>query len=976
VIYAFAEFELDTQLFELRRQGQPCPLEPQVFNVLRYLIEHADHVVSKEELLENLWPGRVVSESALTSRLKTARQILGDSGREQRLIKTLHGRGYRFIGSVERRAGAEPGRVEPAREAARGVAPTVPVSRAPAPVGREPEIALLDRHWQAAGAGNLQIVFIEGEAGLGKTTLIAAFLARVRAGADARVAVGQCVELGAGGEAYMPVLDALDALCRGPGGDEVVACLEDIAPTWLLQLPGLVGAEERQRIEQRVLGVTQERMLREFAAAARALGESRPLLLVLEDLHWCDPSTLALLAWLGRRNESIRLFILCSHRPGEAPEPARSLAETVYGLRLRGLARLIVLDPLEPAEITAYLEQRFPGCTIPRAVVETLHAHTEGNPLFLVSVVDSWVDRGMLVESADGWRLQAQDVRLFDLIPDTLRLLINDQLNRLAPLQRRLLEAGSAVGVRFPAALVEGLLAQEGEPCERELTELAEGSPFIARDSDAEWPDGTITSQFRFTHTLYRETLYAGLPVGRRTRMHAEIGERLERAYGAAAAEHAIELAIHFTAGGDYDRAAHYRFGAAQLAFGRGGYREAIAHLEQGLDLLARHPEIPEHDTRELGFHLLLAPALIQTSGWSESRAEAALERALALAEALDDPRLPSAIYLLAAIHELRGEYAQSQHWLERQHALPKPFASPLAKLESHELLACSLYHQGAFEQALVHAEAGLAAADVFDTESKLYLYGENPRVSCHNWAGLALWFLGFPERARARIEEGLVLARRPARKYSLSNALCQAATLYQLRREPARVLEFAQEAVAVAHEEGFTYPLAVGQILEGWALGTTGRVDEGLERIREGLDRHRASGAHMDRPYYLGLLAEVLGADRQRELARQTLEEALAQVDNTRHFFQEAELLRLLAEFELEAGNDVRARELLRKSLAAAETQRNKIAQLRAERALEGLTRGTRAHAGHLRALRELYASFTEGHDAPDLREAAALLA
>jgi tetratricopeptide (TPR) repeat protein len=751
--------------------------------------------------------------------------------------------------------------------------------------------------------------------------------------------------------------------------------LREVAPSWLLQLPGLVKGDERKEIEARVGGVTQERMLREFAAAARALGDDTPLVLVLEDLHWCDPSTLALLAWLGRRNETMRLLVVCSHRSGESTEPGPPLAETVYGLRLRGLARLVTLEPLAPAAVAAYLERRCPGCAVPRSLVDALHEHTEGNPLFIVSVVDSWVDRGLLTETDGTWRLKSGDDGLFDSIPDSLRLLINEQLHRLTGLERGMLAAGSVVGVRFPAALVETVLAQECEPCERALANLADTTPFLVRADDAAWPDGTITSQFRFTHTLYREALYAGLPAGRRKRLHAQIGERLERGFGAAAAERATELAIHFTAGGDYDRATHYRFAAAQLAFARGGYREAIGHLEQGLALLASHADIPEHEPRELGFQLLLAPALIQTGGWSEPRAEAALSRALEIAERLDDPRLPSVLYNLAGVYELRGEYAESQRWLERQHALPKPFETPLAKLESHELLACSLYHQGDFENALEHAEAGLAAANVFDSDTKLYIYGENPRVSCHNWAGLAQWFLGYPDRARASIDEGLALARNPARKYSLSNALCQAATLHQLRREPAQALKLAAEAVAVAREEGFAYPLAVGRILEGWALGVTGRVEEGLTLIREGLAGHRASGARMDRPYYLGLLAEVLAADGRWDAARETLEDALAQVDGMRRFFQESELKRLLAEVERNADNDARADELLRQSLADAESRRNRIAELRALCAFVASARDAKARAEHEGALSALVAGFTEGFDAPDLRDASALL-
>lgn len=973
MIYEFGDVELDTRLFELRRAGRPCAIEPQVFNVLVYLVEHADHVVTKDELLDELWPGRVVSESALTSRLKSARRLIGDTGREQRLIRTVHGRGYRFVGAVRCRD-------VDVRSAADPDAP-VQGSASPVPVGRAAEVALLAKHFAAAESGALQVVFVEGEAGLGKTTLIEAFVDRVVAGGRARVGCGQCAAHGAADEAYLPVLDALDALCRGPGGEAVAACLEDAAPTWALQLPGLVDAERRAALEARILGVTTERMLREFAAAARALGAAAPLVLVLEDLHWSDPSTLAMLAWLGRRREPMRVLIVCSHRPGDTSESGRSLAETVYGLRLRGLARVIALAPLVPAEIGAWLEARFPGAEFAPDVVATLHARTEGNPLFLISIVDAWVDAGRLVETGAGWRLESTGPALFEVVPDNLRLVIEDQLNRFEPARRELLDAAAVVGARFPAALVETVTGRDCELCEDALSALADSRSFIARDGDVEWPDGTISSQFRFAHTLYRETVYAAVPARRRARMHAQVAERLEQALGPTADEHAVELARHWTAAGNADRAVHYRLAAAHQAFGRSGYREAFGHIERGLDLLARHPELPEHDARELSFLMLRAHACIQTNGWSDATADAALVRALALAEALDDGRLPSVLYVLAGVHELRGEYAEAQRLLERQHALPQPFATPVAKLASHELMACSTYHQGAFEAAVEHAGAGLAAADdAPDAESKLYLYGENPRVSCYNWAGLASWFLGRPDEARRQVALGLELARRPERMYtySLSNALCHAATLHQLAREPERVLEIAGEAVDVALEEGFKYPLAVGRILKGWALAVTGCVDDGLALIGAGLADHHASGANMDRPYYLGLLAEAHAAAGQWDTARATLDDALGYLHGARRFFHEAELYRLRAELALHPGGEDRAhaKALLERSRDAAVSQGNRVGLLRAEIELVRLTRGTRSQAEYLNALRETCAGFDASAEMHDLLEARALLA
>jgi predicted ATPase len=702
-------------------------------------------------------------------------------------------------------------------------------------------------------------VFIEGEAGLGKTTLVQAFLERVRAGAAASIGIGQCVEHGAHGEAFMPVLDALSGICRGDGGAQAVRALTDGAPAWLLQLPGLVGGDAYRDLERRVVGVTQERMLREFAAVARALGADKPLVIVLEDLHWCDPSTLALLAWLARRMEPMRLMVLCTHRPGDAPEYRDNLTETVHGLRLRGLARVVTLTELRPAAIAAYLAERFPGLgggsdaaadAAGAARLDELAANpyerTEGNPLFLCSVVDGWVEQG-LVKRADAlWRVDADRRRLLDVVPESLRRMITEQLNRLTPRDRMLLDAASVAGPRFTSALVETVLQQECESCENHLTEIADGGALIARDGEVDWPDGTTSNRFSFRHTLYREVLYAALPARRRSRLHAAIGTRLEQAYGGGARERATELAMHFTAGGEPSKAIDYRSAAAEQAFSRGGYREAIAHAEAGLKLIGQISDSAP-DPRELGLQMLRSAGLVQINGWSAPDAEAALDRALVLAVELRDRRLASVLYAIAGMHELRGEYRKSQQVLERQQALP--LDTPAAELESHELMACSTYHQGAFAAALEHAQAGLDAAGRGALDTKLYIFGESARVSCHNWAGLALWFLGHPARALASIDAGLALARQPTRRYSLSSALCQAATLRQLRREPERVLDYADEAIDVAIEEGFRYPLAVGRILKGWALAMTGHEQEGVNLIEQGLVGHRESGANMDRP-------------------------------------------------------------------------------------------------------------------------------
>jgi len=969
VIYVFGEFELDTELYELRRSGAVQPLEPQVFDVLSYLVEHRDHLVTKDELLAKIWPGRIVSESALTSRLKTARQAIGDTGRAQRWIKTLHGRGYRFVGEVDIR---NAGKAEPKSELA------LP-STAPSPaaiVGRDIELGALRRHFERAAAGHLEVVFVEGEAGLGKTTLIHTFLDELRAASSAAIAIGQCYERGTTGEAFMPLLDALAELAAGTEREAVVAVLSETAPSWLMQMPWLVTASEHERLQQRVIGITRERMLREFAAVVAALCADLPLVIVLEDVHWSDSSTLGLLNWLARRRETLKLLILASYRPGDAPGYSTELSETVYNLRLRGLATNLALSDLDAFAIAAFLERQFPGCEFPQSLAGEIEQRIDGNPLFLQSLVEAWRDRGSVRPLDGGWRVEARLSDLLGIMPESLRRLITDQLGQLEPGARKMIEAASVAGVRFASALVDAACGSERE---RELAGLAEHGRFLTREEDSRWPDGTLVSQFRFRHALFREVAYAGLPAGERAALHLAIARRLERGYGRHAAERAVELAAHFTAGEDHAKAIEYRLVSAQQAFARGGYHEAIAQLEAGLASLERAGEIADRVQREVALLILLAPALIQTNGWADARARAALERAREVAIEHRRPELPAILFSLAAIHELRGDYAGTENLLEERRRLPSDYPDAVAELGARELLACSQFHQGSLEDALRNAEAGLAVESSGGIDRAFYIYGENPRVSCHNWAGLSLALMGDVDSARERVECGLSMSRAPIRSYSLSNALCQAATLRQLLDEPDAALRLSEEALSVAAVEGFTYPMAVAEILRGWSLAASGRSSEGIAAIERGLELHTASGAEMDRPYYLGLYAEaLLDAGRSAE-ALVAIDRALEQVAQTRQFFFEAELLSIKAAIllaEPTAEHVAQAEALLETAVEKADRQKNRLAELRARMALLKLAGDGAERDRRIVDLRKTLESFRSGLDLADLRTAAELVA
>ena len=305
----------------------------------------------------------------------------------------------------------------------------------------------------------------------------------------------------------------------------------------------------------------------------------------------------------------------------------------------------------------------------------------------------------------------------------------------------------------------------------------------------------------------------------------------------------------------------------------------------------------------------VLAGALTAREGWASAEAERAYRRALELARELGDERSRAALlYGLAGLHEYRGQYRASETLLDE--ALRLDETEPARLVEAHELMACSLFHQGSFETAVEQADRGLALHEPAQRHPIPATAGEDPAVSCNDWAGLSLWCLGHTEQALERIKAALEMAALPGRSFSKAAAHMHAARLHQLRRVPGEVRAQSEAALALAQEHGFGYPAAVARMLLGWALGQNGAVEDGIEMLTAGLDAHRATGAEMDRPYFLALMAETLLAARRPAEALTHVIEALETGAEERSFFYEAELHRLHAAALLDMSGSEAAQE------------------------------------------------------------------
>ena len=445
----FPPFHLDVANEQLWRGPEQIHLRPKTFAALRYLVEHAEQLVTKEMLSQILWPGTYVSDSVLMVCIRELRKALGDEARAPRFIETVHGRGYRFIAPFA----TGPQLVQSPRSKIHSLPSAVrnPDS-AFSMVGREAELERLHGWFEKALSGERQLVFVTGEPGIGKTTIVEAFLGRLAAEDKVWIGRGQCIEHYGVGEAYMPVLEALGRLCRDPEGGKLIDLLSQYAPTWLVQLSAVVKADEFELLQRKVQGATHERMLREMGDAFAVLTAERPLILCLEDLHWSDVSTLELLSVLARRQETARLFVLGTYRPVEMLGNGHPLRAVKQELQLHQQCEELRLGLLTEPHVAEYLLARFAIGAHGRASLQQLaraiHQRTEGNPLFMVNVVDYMTAQGVLGGAGETRSAAPLDV------PENIQQLIEKQLDRLSLAEQRVLEVASVTGADFSAAAV------------------------------------------------------------------------------------------------------------------------------------------------------------------------------------------------------------------------------------------------------------------------------------------------------------------------------------------------------------------------------------------------------------------------------------------------------------------------------------------------------------------------------------------
>lgn len=587
--FSFGPFRLDEANECIWQGGKPIQLRPKAYAVLRYLVERPNALVTKQQLLDDVWPDTFVSDAVLKDGIRQLRDALGDDAKSPRFIETAHRRGYRFIADVAELVDqlTPVARFTSYPQRTASSLPTVSV------LGREEALAELGRWLEKAFQAQSQIAFVTGEAGIGKTTLVEAFLKQAAESTKLLVARGQCLEQYGAGEAYLPVLDSFSRLGREHGAD-VVDVLRRHAPSWLAQMPGLTSPGERLALQEQIHGVTRERMLREMADAVEALTSETPLVLVLEDLHWCDYATLDLVSYLARRRHAARLLLIGTYRPVEVIVTEHPLRNVKQDLQLHKLCDELPLEYLSEAAVAEFLGLRFPVHQFPARLAAMVYRRTEGNPLFMVNVAEYLVEEKIIAEADGAWRLLV-DLEEVELgVPENIRHMIEKHFDRLTQEEQRVLEGASVVGMDCSAVAMSAGLAEDVVRIEEVCDGLARRNHFLLPGYLAELPDGTITPRYRFIHPLYVNVLYKRVATTRRSQIHGRIGVRGEAIYGERVGEIAAELAVHFEQSRDLVKAVKYLQIAAENAARRSADHEAVTLARHGLELLETLPDAAE----------------------------------------------------------------------------------------------------------------------------------------------------------------------------------------------------------------------------------------------------------------------------------------------------------------------------------------------------------------------------------------------
>ncbi|MHC2301570.1 adenylate/guanylate cyclase domain-containing protein [Rhizobium mongolense] len=834
-------------------------------------------------------------------------------------------------------------------------------------VGRDQELALLVDRWTLAKATEGQVVLLEGEAGIGKSRLALALRERIfrephllrryfaspyHINSALRPVIAQ-LEQAAGFErddSSAVKLAKLQALLA-----EQVGEVSEAIPL-LAELLGIPSSSRYPRLNlapQQRKNLTFEMLIAQLAR----LAAEQPVLMILEDAHWLDASSLELFGLFVDRIQQLSVLLVISYRPEFVP-PWRSYPHVTK----------VVLNRLDRVQAQLLVERLTGGKLLPLGVLDYIVANTDGVPLYLEELAKTMLESSLLGVAGDQFGLPAPIPPL--AIPVTLRGSLMARLDRLGG-AKVVAQIGACIGREFSYELLAALGVLDEPELQQGLDQLV-GTELVFRRGS---PPKAIYS---FKHALVRDTAYQSLLKSRRRELHRRIAQVIEeRAPHVVAAEPEV-LAYHLTEAGQLPQAVVFWHRAGEHANDRAANAEAAGHLAKGLDLLTQMPENPERLEHELTLLTTLGQVLTAAKGYGHPEVERVYNRARNLTERVQDtPRLFPVLLGLTINHAVRSELSAARGLGERLLALAQQASDPVLMVEASYALGITCSWLGEFASAWQHLERGINQYDITQHQAHLALYGQDGGPICLCRGAMALWYLGYDDRALELMDEALAITAKLGHLFSRAYVLTWAAILHVHRRDVAKAQEAAELASAFATEHGFPFWHTQGVFLQGWALAERGQVTTGIERLREGLAGMQAIGSRMTEPWAMGLLAKAYGKVDRFVEGDTLVAEALTIVARTRNRWCEAELHRLKGELisSRSERDPAEIEACFRRALDVARMQDAKMWELRSAVSLARLWRAQGLRAQVCELLMPLLGYFSEGHGTHDLQDAQAVL-
>ena len=835
-------------------------------------------------------------------------------------------------------------------------------------VGREQDIGLLLERWQLAQDGEGQVVLLSGEPGIGKSRILSALHERLEA-QGAQALRFQCSPYYLNSALYPSIdnferglkfsrdetieskLDKLEALIVTQYGRPI----EDVRfIAALLSIP----CEDRYGPHTMTPQKHKDETLRTLVDLTESAARKQPSVMLFEDAHWADPTSLEALDLLIDRVRNIPLLIVITHRPEFLPKWGSH--GHVTGLNLSKLTR---------AQSSAIVSKLTSAKALPADLLEKILAKTDGVPLYVEELTKSILESGELKEVGDHYDYAgaARSVS----VPATLRDSLTARLDRF-PAAKEIAQIGAAIGREFSYELIAAVAPHTQTELDTALNQLTESGLAFRRGTPPE-------AQYIFKHALVQDAAYDSLLKTRRQALHAKIARVLEEHFPTTKDTEPELLAHHLTAAGQAEAAIGYWQQAGKLALKRMALKDAITHLNQGMEIIGSLPPSPERDAKELDLRTPLGTAWMALKGWAAPEVWTSLHPALGLAKSLSrsDALLPI-YYGLHTNVLVQGRAAEALDWVNEMLAIAEASGDPDLLIVGHRAACITYYFRGDLNQSREHGDRVLALYSEEQHRRLADIMNVDPKTGVGIYVSLGAWMLGYPDRAVQMSDVKDAHAHWRGHPFDLGIALTQGGLVWDLRCEPEPLLARVEEAERLGRAHSLPFISEVmAQLMKGIAWLRAGRLAEGIPQLRGAMEKWNAGGAEVWMPYLRAVLAEGLALSGDLDGGLSLIEDSLTQI--ARPGWEErchlAEILRLKGWMLQQQGKLAAAEENYLASLDVAREQQAKSWELRTSTSLARLWQSQGKREEALDLLKPVYDWFTEGFDTKDLKQAKALL-